>query len=77
MIGIDTNVLLRLWLNDDPAQNTHIDALLTTHGGMPGSWLVTDVVLAEAGRREPCPTGCDFTATFDRGVRKLPGVKVL
>jgi predicted nucleic acid-binding protein len=56
MIGIDTNVLLRLWLNDDPAQNTHIDALLTTHGGMPGSWLVTDVVLAEAGRREPCPT---------------------
>jgi hypothetical protein len=28
MIGIDTNVLLRLWLNDDPAQNTRIDALL-------------------------------------------------
>ncbi len=21
--------------------------------------------------------GCDFTATFDRGMRKLPGVKVL
>jgi predicted nucleic-acid-binding protein len=21
--------------------------------------------------------GCDFTATFDRGLRKLPGVKVL
>jgi predicted nucleic-acid-binding protein len=37
MIGIDTNILLRLWLNDDPA----------------------------------------FTATFARGVRKLPGVKVL
>jgi predicted nucleic-acid-binding protein len=28
MIGIDTNILLRLWLNDDPAQNRRIDALL-------------------------------------------------
>ena len=25
MIGIDTNILLRLWLNDDPAQNKRID----------------------------------------------------
>jgi predicted nucleic-acid-binding protein len=48
MIGIDTNLLLRLWLNDDPAQNKRIDALLATLGGMPGSLLVTDVVLAEA-----------------------------
>lgn len=48
MIGIDTNVVLHLWLNDDPAQNKRIDALLATHGGMPGSLLVTDVVLAEA-----------------------------
>ena len=131
MIGIDTNVLLRLWLNDDPAQNKHIDALLATHGGMPGSLLVTDVVLAEAvwtlkaafeqGKRaqliavrslleetafafedreavaaaltlfeagscgfadclvvaKHARQGCDFTATFDRGMRKLPGVKVL
>jgi predicted nucleic-acid-binding protein len=46
MIGIDTNILLRLWLNDDPTQNT--DTLLAAHGGMPGSLLVTDVVLAEA-----------------------------
>jgi predicted nucleic-acid-binding protein len=131
MIGIDTNILLRLWLNDDPAQNKRIDALLATHGGMPGSLLVTDVVLAEAvwtlkaafeqdrhGQliaigslleetafafedREAVAAaltlfetgscgfadclvvakharqGCDFTATFDRGMRKLPGVKVL
>jgi predicted nucleic-acid-binding protein len=131
MIGIDTNVLLRLWLNDDPAQNNRIDALLATHGGMPGSLLVTDVVLAEAvwtlksafeqdkraqliavrslleetafafEDRESVAAalsifeasscgfsdclvvakharqGCDFTATFDRGMRKLPGVKVL
>jgi len=131
MIGIDTNILLRLWLNDDPAQNKRIDALLATHGGMPGSLLVTDVVLAEAvwtlksafDQDKPAQTlavrslldetafafedreavaaalslfesgscgfadclvvakharqRCDFTATFDRGMRKLPGVKVL
>ena len=131
MIGIDTNILLRLWLNDDPAQNKRIDALLAEHGGTPGSLLVTDVVLAEAvwtlksafdqdkngqliavrslldetafafedresvaaatalfeagsGGFADCLVvakharhGCDFTATFDRGMRKLPGVKVL
>lgn len=131
MIGIDTNILLRLWLNDDPARNRRIDALLAAHGGMPGSLLVTDVVLVEAawtlksafdqdkhaqslavrsvleetafasedreavsaalGLSEAGSCGfadclvvakharhaCDFTATFDRGMRKLPGVKVL
>ena len=131
MIGIDTNILLRLWLNDDPAQNKRIDALLAEHGSTPGSLLVTDVVLAEAvwtlrsafdqekdaqliavrslleetafafEDREAVADavtlfeagscgfadclvvakharqGCDFTATFDRGLRKLPGVKVL
>jgi predicted nucleic-acid-binding protein len=131
MIGIDTNILLRLWLNDDAAQNKRIDALLASHGGTPGSLLVTDVVLAEAvwtlksafNQDKPaqllavrslldetafafedreavaaalslfeagscgfadCLTiakharlGCDFTATFDRGLRKLPGVRVL
>ena len=131
MIGIDTNVLLRLWLNDDPAQNKRFDQLLAEHGGLPGSLLVTDVVLVEAvwtlksafeqdkhaqliavrslleetafafEEREAVVAtlslfeagscgfadclvaakharqGCDFTATFDRGMRKLPGVKVL
>ena len=131
MIGIDTNILLRLWLNDDPAQNRRIDALLAEHGGTPGSLLVTDVVLVEAvwtlrsafdqGKdaqliavrslleeiafafedRESVADavtlfdagscgfadclvvakhawqGCEFTATLDRGLRKLPGVKVL
>lgn len=48
MIGIDTNILLRLWLNDDPAQSKRIDTFLAAHGGMPGSLLVTDVVLVEA-----------------------------
>ncbi len=131
MIGIDTNILLRLWLNDDPAQNKRIDALLAEHGGTPESLLVTDVVLAEAvwtlrsafdqdkaaqllavrsllnemafafEDRDAVTQaadlfehgncgfsdclvvanhaghGCDFTATFDRGMRKLPGVKLL
>ena len=48
MIGIDTNILLRLWLNDDPAQNKRVDALLAEYGNTIGSLLVTDVVLAEA-----------------------------
>ena len=134
MIGIDTNVLLRLWLDDDPAQGARIDALLTEHGGAPGSILITDVVLAEAvwtlrsafdqnrhaqllavrslldepafafedreavvqaaawfaqGTNTSCgfsdclivarqaQRGCDFTATFDRAMRKLPRVRVL
>ena len=131
MIGIDTNILLRLWLNDDRAQSKRIDQLLAEHGGLPGSLLVTDVVLVEAvwtlksafeqdkqaqliavrslleetafafEDREAVAAaltlfesgscgfadclvvakharqGCDFTATFDRGMRKLPGVKVL
>ncbi|MBK9361039.1 MAG: type II toxin-antitoxin system VapC family toxin [Rubrivivax sp.] len=131
MIGVDTNVLLRLWLNDDRAQSKRIDQLLAEHGGLPGSLLVTDVVLVEAvwtlksafeqdkqaqliavrslleetafafEDREAVAAaltlfesgscgfadclvvakharqGCDFTATFDRGMRKLPGVKVI
>lgn len=48
MIGVDTNILLRLWLNDDPAQNKRIDALLAKHGSTPTSLLVTDVVLVES-----------------------------
>lgn len=131
MIGIDTNILLRLWLDDDPDQAARIDALLAEHGGMPGSLLVTDVVLADAvwtlrsafdqdkaaqvmairslldeaafafedkaavteavslfeqGRcgfsdclvvAKHARHGCAFTATFDRGMRKLPAVRVL
>jgi predicted nucleic-acid-binding protein len=131
VIGLDTNILLRLWLNDDPAQNRRIDALLEQHGSMPGSLLVSDVVLAEAlwtlrsaygqdkaaqllavrslldevafafedreavllavsmFERSSCGfadclvaarharLGCDFTATFDRRMRKLPGVRVI
>ncbi len=131
MIGIDANILLRLWLNDDPVQNRRIDALLAAHGNTPGALLVTDAVLAEAVwvlrsafaqdtaaqllavrslldetafafedreavvqaaalfEQSSCgfsdclilarhaSLGCAFTATFDRGMRKLPGAQVL
>lgn len=131
MIGLDTNVLLRLWLNDDPAQNRRIDKLLAEHGAAPGSLLIGNVVLAEAiwtlrsayrqdkaaqllalrslleetafafEDRETVERavvlfeaatcdfadclvaarnarlGCEFTATFDRRMRKLPAVRLL
>jgi predicted nucleic-acid-binding protein len=131
MIGLDTNILLRLWLDDDAAQRQRIDALLDQFGGTPGSLLVSDVVLAEAVwtlraafdqdksaqllavrslldeiafafedrtaveqalaafEQQPCGfsdcliaakqarLGCDFTATFDRAMRGLPGVRLL
>ena len=131
MIGLDTNILLRLWLNDAPAQNRRIDELLAEYGGTPGALLVSDVVLAEAlwslssayGHDKPAQLkallslleetafafedravitqavtmfelancgfsdcliaarhqslGCQFTATFERGMRALPGVKLL
>ena len=48
MIGLDTHVLLRLWLNDDPAQAPCVEALLSEHGRAMGGLLVSDVVLAEA-----------------------------
>ena len=131
MIGIDTNILLRLWLNDEPAQNKRIDSLLAKYGSTPESLLVTDVVLAEAVwtlrsafdqtkaaqlsavnsllnetafafedreavsraailfEQSSCGFSdclivakhghldCEFTATFDRGMSKLPSVKIL
>ena len=131
MIGIDTNVLLRLWLDDDPAQSRRIDVLLGEHGQAAGSLLVSDVVLAEAvwtlgsaysqGKAEQLKAvrslldeaafafesrdavaaalafcerstcgfsdcliaakhaalGCEFTATFDKRMRKLDGVRLI
>ena len=131
MIGLDTNVVLRLLLNDDPAQNDRLDALLQAHGQAPGALLITDVLLAEvfwtlrsayaqdkpallralqglleeasiafedrqsvadavaAYEAGPCGfadclvaaknqrLGSSFTATFDRRMARLPGVRVI
>lgn len=48
MIGIDTNIVLRLLLDDDAAQRSRIEKLFDTHVRVPGSALIADVVLAEA-----------------------------
>lgn len=131
MIGIDTNLLLRLLLDDDPGQNPRIDALFEQYARTPESVLIIDVVLAETiwtlrtVYAQPKPAqvaairgllsqpafafeqrsvveqalatfeqgnagfadcliaarisaaGCKFTATFDRRMRRLPGVKVI
>lgn len=48
MIGIDTNVLLRLLLDDDTAQRARLDAWLSTLPAAAGQVHLADVVLAEA-----------------------------
>ena len=48
MIGIDTNILLRLLLDDDATQRSRIEKLFNAHARAPGSALVSDIVLAEA-----------------------------
>lgn len=131
MIGIDTNLLLRLLLDDDPSQRAKIDTLMNAHASLPGSIMLADVVLVETVwtlqsvyaqpksalvlaikgllaqpafafenrlAMEQASTnfvstsagfsdcliaaklsalGCDFTATFDKKMRTLPGVTVL
>jgi predicted nucleic-acid-binding protein len=130
-MGLDTNVVLRLLLNDDPAQNSRVDALLDEHGQTAGALLVSDVVLAEVFWTLPSAyaqdqkavllalhglldepsiafesrdavqsaveqfthskcgfvdflvtaknagLGAEFTATFDRRMAKLPGVRLI
>jgi len=47
MIGLDSNVVLRLLLDDAPDQNAKLDILFAEFGREPESLLLTDVVLAE------------------------------
>jgi predicted nucleic-acid-binding protein len=47
MIGVDTNVLLRLLLDDDPLQAAGIEAWLQTLPPRAGQIHIHDVVLAE------------------------------
>lgn len=48
MIGIDTKVLLRLLLDDEPAQAARIEAWLARAPQTTGQVHIADVVLAEA-----------------------------
>lgn len=47
MIAVDTNVLLRLLVNDDPAQATKAKQLFDARAGEDGSIWVCDTVLVE------------------------------
>ncbi len=47
MIGLDTNVLLRLLLDDDPAQSPRARALVAQHGTVPDGLRLCDAVLLE------------------------------
>ncbi|MDH3375768.1 MAG: type II toxin-antitoxin system VapC family toxin [Gammaproteobacteria bacterium] len=47
MIGLDTNVIVRLLTEDDPIQLKAAKRLLTAHEGEPGAFFVNDIVLVE------------------------------
>lgn len=48
MIGLDTNLLMRLVVQDDRAQYAKVRALLDAQGQEPGRFYVNQVVLAES-----------------------------
>ncbi len=47
MIGLDTNILVRLLTRDDEAQAQKVQALLEQHAAEDGALFVSDIVLAE------------------------------
>ena len=131
MIGLDTNVLVRLLTADEPTQLKAASRLLAAHDGEPGAFFVNDMVLVElvwvlgrlygfapgealtaiasllesaafsfedrdrlshavrlCGERacdfadtmialKNASAPCEYTATFDKAMRTLPGVRVL
>ena len=72
MIGLDTNILLRLWINDDPAQNKRIDALLAEHGRTPESLLVTDVVTWNGSSLHCRTVRSGLSTSFPRATNASP-----
>ncbi len=73
---------------DKPAQSLAVRSLLeeTAFGLEDREVVLAALSLFEAGScgfadclvvAKHARQGCDFTATFDRGMRKLPGVKLL
>ncbi|MFN0160632.1 MAG: PIN domain-containing protein [Burkholderiales bacterium] len=47
MIALDTNLLLRLLVNDAPGQAAKVRALFDAHADEPSAFWIADVVLAE------------------------------
>ncbi|MBI1181620.1 MAG: PIN domain-containing protein [Alphaproteobacteria bacterium] len=73
MIGLDTNVVLRLLTDDDPAQVAAARALLQSVGEAPDAFHIDHVVLAE------CAWALRAAYAFDRqliadGIRALTDV---
>ena len=131
MIGLDTNVLIRLLTADEPVQLKAASRLLAAHDGQAGAFFINDMVLVELvwvlGRlygfapaealtaieslldsdafafedrdrlshalglckAQGCDfadtmialknaaAGCEHTATFDKAMRGLPGVRLI
>ena len=131
MIGLDSNVLVRLLTADEPVQLKAASRLLAAHDGELGAFFVNDMVLVELVRvlgrlygfgpgesltalrslldgdafrfedrerlgravalcsDQSCDfadtmitlknaaAGCESTATFDKAMRGLPGVRLL
>lgn len=48
MIGLDTNVLVRLWVEDDPHQAEAARSFVSEHGRIPASLRVSDAAILEA-----------------------------
>lgn len=48
MIGLDTNVLLRLWVQDDPGQADAARRFVAEHGQAPASLRLADAAVLEA-----------------------------
>ena len=131
MIGLDTNVLVRLLTADEPVQLKAATRLLAAHDGEPGAFFSNDMVLVELVRvlgrlygfvpaealtaiaslldsdaftfkdrerlgqalglcsAQACDfadtmialknaaAACEYTATFDKAMRGLPGARLL
>jgi predicted nucleic-acid-binding protein len=65
MIGLDTNVLVRLVVADDPDQT----ARASLDDYRAGRVELVDALMAHINRTR----GCEATATFDRGAAKMSG----
>ena len=69
MIALDTNVLVRLLVEDDREQARRAVALLRGAAGRGEQAFVTDVVVREQAQA----AGCEAVATFDRALHRVPG----
>lgn len=73
MIGLDSNVLLRVLLDDDPVQSPQARSFIAAQGRTPGSLRLCDVVLLEVLwtlKRLHRHDRTTLASTFDRLLRE-------